>query len=98
MDRQVIIGKAAETAVSYRQENENKMQKKFEEKTSENTDQKTANAEQLINEKFAASKDGMIYLDDADMREILDALKEDRADKDSAEQQPQVGENIDLQV
>ena len=36
-------------------------------------------ARQLVNEKMAASKDGTIYLNDADMRTMIEAVREKNA-------------------
>ena len=55
-------------------------------------------AEQLLREKIADSKDGMIYLYDTDMRAIIEAAKEDNAGKATAKQQAQVGANMDLKA
>ncbi len=55
-------------------------------------------AEQLINEKMAASKDGTISLNDTDFHTIMEAAREDSAGKTPAKEQPQVGANLDLQV
>lgn len=55
-------------------------------------------AEELINEKMAASKDGMIDLDDADIRTIIEAAREDNADKAMVKEQPQIGANLDLKI
>ena len=46
-------------------------------------------AEQLINGKIAASKDGTIYLDDANIRMIMEAAQEDGAGKTVAKDQAQ---------
>ncbi len=53
-------------------------------------------AEQLINGKIAASKDGTIYLDDANIRMIMEAAQEDGAGKTVAKDQAQAGAKLDL--
>ena len=58
----------------------------------------TPNAEQLLNEKLAASKDGIIYLNDTDIRTIIEAAKEDNAGRANTKQQAGVGANLDLKV
>lgn len=55
-------------------------------------------AEQLLEEKMSASKDGTIYLDDADMKTIIEATQEEDAGKTTAKDQPQVGANLDLKI
>ena len=54
-------------------------------------------AEQLINEKMADSKDGTIYLNDTDIRTIIEAAQED-AGKTTEKEQAQVGANLDLKI
>lgn len=65
---------------------------KIEEKSTPNK------AEQLLNEKLAASKDGIIYLNDTDIRTIIEAAKEDNAGRANTKQQAGVGANLDLKV
>ena len=55
-------------------------------------------AEQLLEEKMSASQDGTIYLNDADMKTIIEATKEEDAGKTTIKDQPQVGANLDLQI
>ena len=55
-------------------------------------------AEQLINEKMATSKDGTIYLNDTDMKTIIEAAQEEDAGKTTVKDQPQVGANLDLKI
>lgn len=79
---------------------EKKETAKTEEETGEKAEEKSAydKAEQLINEKVAASKDGIIYLNDTDFRTIVEAAREDQADKTTIKEQPQVGANLDLKI
>lgn len=90
-------------------ENAEKLEEKAEEaKESEKSEEKkvvkedgttTPNkAEQLINEKMAASKDGTIYLNDTDMKTIIEAAQEEDAGKTTVKDQPQVGANLDLKI
>ena len=65
---------------------------KIEEKSTPNK------AEQLLNEKLAASKDGMIYLNDTEIRTIIEAAKEDIAGRVNTKQQAGVGANLDLKA
>jgi len=55
-------------------------------------------AEQLLEEKMAVSKDGTIYLDDTDMKTIIEAAREENAGKPTVKDQPQVGVNLDLKA
>ncbi len=55
-------------------------------------------AEQLLEEKMADSKDGMIYLNDTDIRTIIEAAQEEDAGKTTVKDQPQVGANLDLKI
>ena len=91
-----FIEKSKENAVKKKKE----LQKKLEDKRTEKRVEKTGKAEKLIKEKIAGSKDGRIYMDDADFREIMEAMKEENADKKKADtkKQPAVGANLDLQI
>ncbi len=79
---------------------EEKETAKIEEENGEKAEEKSAydKAEQLINEKVAASKDGMIYLNDTDFRTIIEAAQEDGAGKTTVKEQVQVGANLDLKI
>ena len=55
-------------------------------------------AEQLLEEKMAASKDGTIYLNDTDMKTIIEAAQEEDAGKTVVKDQPQVGADLDLKI
>ncbi len=55
-------------------------------------------AEKLLEEKMAASKDGTIYLNDTDMKTIIEAVQEEDAGKTIVKDQPQVGANLDLKI
>ena len=55
-------------------------------------------AEQLLEEKMAASKDGTIYLNDTDIRTMIEAAQEGDAGKTTVKDQPQVGANLDLKI
>lgn len=71
-----------------------------EEENGEKAEEKSAydKAEQLINEKMDASKDGMLYLDDTDFRTIVEGAREDDTNKMLAKEQAQVGANLDLKI
>ncbi len=79
---------------------EEKEAAKTEEGSGEQAEEASAceKAERLINEKLAASKNGMIYLDDTDIRTIIEAAQEDGAGKTIVKEQTQVGANVDLKI
>ncbi|MCM1387417.1 MAG: DUF6033 family protein [Bacillus sp. (in: Bacteria)] len=81
-----------------RRKNSEKLIEKIKEKVEKETESSYDKAEQLINEKMAASKDGTIYLNDTDMRTIIEAAKGDNAGKANTTQQEQVGTNMDLKA
>ena len=92
--------KAAEKKEKLEETLEEKQAAEAEEVTAEKTEGGSAynKAEQLINEKMAASKDGTIYLSDADMKTIIKASQEEDAGKTTVKDQPQVGANLDLKI
>lgn len=49
-------------------------------------------------EKAADSRDGLVYLYDTDIREIMEAVKEEHIGKADTKKQAQPGANLDLQV
>ena len=71
---------------------------KLIEKTKEKAAEKKEKLEEILEEKISASKDGTIYLNDTDMKTIIEAAKEDNADKANTKQQAGVGANLDLQA
>ncbi len=91
--------KAAETTEKLEETLEKKKEEK-EEVTTEAAEEKSAydKAEQLINEKMAASKDGMIYLNDTEMKTIIEAVQKEEEDKTAVKEQAQVGANLDLKI
>ncbi len=96
-----LIEKTKEKAAEKKEDVEGKNRiKRLEEKETAKTEEKSAydKAEQLINEKVAASKDGIIYLNDTDFRTIIEAAQEDGAGKTTIKEQPQVGANLDLKI
>lgn len=100
--------KLLERAKEKAAEKKEKLEETLEEKKAEKEDAVTAEkaeggsaynkAEQLINEKMAASKDGTIYLNDTDMKTIIEAAQEEEAGKTVVKDQPQVGANLDLKI
>lgn len=97
-----FIEKSREKAAKKKKELQEKLEEKRAEKKEKTfeKEEKNGKAETLIKEKIADSKDGMIYMDDADFREIMEAMKEDNADtsKSNIKGQPTVGTNLDLQI
>lgn len=98
-----LIEKAKEKAAEKKKALKETLEDKKEaEKTGEKIAEKTEDgsaydkAEQLLEEKMAASKDGTIYLDDTDMKTIIEAAREENAGKPTVKDQPQVGVNLDL--
>ncbi len=92
--------KAAERKEKLEETLEEKKAAEAEEVTGEKAEGKSAynKAEQLINEKMAASDDGTIYLNDTDMKTIIEAAREDGAGKTTVKEQAQVGSNLDLKI
>ncbi|MCI9140733.1 hypothetical protein D7X25_20150 [bacterium 1XD42-8] len=100
-----LIKNTKEKATEKKKELEETLQRKKEtEKAGEETAKKTedgsaySRAEQLINGKMAASKDGTIYLNDTDIRTIIEAVQEEDAGKTTVKDQPQIGANLDLKI
>ena len=78
-----------------------KLEETLEEKKAENAEDGTVTpnkAEQLLHEKMDDSKDGTIYLNDTDIRTIIEAAQEEDAGKATVKDQPQVGANLDLKI
>ena len=92
--------KLLERAKEKAAEKKEKLEETLEEKKAEKAGDGSAynKAEQLINEKMAASKDGMIYLNDTDIKTIIEAAQEEEAGKTVVKDQPQVGANLDLKI
>ena len=92
--------KLLERAKEKATEKKEKLEETLEEKKAEKAGDGSAynKAEQLINEKMAASKDGMIYLNDTDMKTIIKAAQEEEAGKTTVKDQSQVGANLDLKI
>ena len=98
-----LIDKTKEKAAEKKEKLEETLEEKKAAKTEETEGKITeksaqAKAEQLVNEKMAASKDGTIYLNDTDIKTMIEATKEDNAGKANTKQQAGVGANLDLQA
>ena len=82
-----------------RKKNSEKLLEKTKEKAAEKKEKLTPNkAQQFLNEKLAASKDGMICLNDTDMWTMMEAEKEDYAGRTNTKRQGGAGANLDLKV
>lgn len=99
-----LIEKTKEKAAEKEEKLEEALEEKKAAETEEGTEEKVQEesaynkAEQLLEEKMAASKDGTIYLNDTDMKTIIEAAKEEEAGKIVVKDQPQVGANLDLKI
>ena len=95
-----LLEKTKEKAAEKKEKLEEKKAENEEKITEEKAEDDSAynKAEQLINEKMAASKDGMIYLNDTDIRTIIEAAQEEDAGKTTVKEPAQVGANLDLKV
>lgn len=102
-----LIEKTKEKAVEKKEE----LQEMLEEKQAAQTEEETAETaekveeksaynkvKEFLEEKLAASKDGMIYLYDTDIKTIIEAAREDNAGKTDTKQQAQAGANLDLRA
>lgn len=92
--------KLLEKSKEKKSEKQEELQEMLEEKKEvENEEKSTDNkATQLLDEKMAASKDGVIYLYDTDIKTIIEAAEEDNTDKANVKEQTWVGANLDIQV
>ena len=100
-----LIERTKEKAAEKREELEETLKGKAEagntgERTVEKASEGSAydKAKLLLEEKMTASKDGTIYLNDTDIRTIIEAAQEERAGKIAVKKQPQVGANLDLKI
>lgn len=74
------IEKSRENTRKKKAELAEKLEEKRAEKKAEKADKQPTKAERLISEKIASSKDGVVYLNDSEFREILKAIREDGMD------------------
>ncbi len=81
-----------------RRENSEKLIEKSKKKAAERKEKSKEIFEENLNEKMAASKDGIIYLNDTDIRTGIEAAQEEDAGKTAVNDQAQVGANLDLKV
>lgn len=88
--------KSSEKSSEKKEELQEKEKKAAEEKTDETSCR--TKAERFLEEKTAASKDGMIYMDNTEFKTLLEAIKEENEEKTNKKQEPQAGANLDLWV
>ncbi len=81
-----------------RRENSEKLIEKSKKKAAERKEKSKEIFEENLNEKMAASKDGIIYLNDTDIRTGMEAAQEEDAGKTAVKDQAQVGVNLDLKI
>ncbi len=74
-----------------RKENSKKLLERSKEKAADR-------AEQLLMDKAENSEDGIIYLNDEDMKTIMETIKEDATEQTADKDTMTVGANLDLQV
>lgn len=86
-----LIEKSKEKSVKRK----NELQEALDEKK---TEEETAKVKKIIDQKIASSPNGMIYLNNTDMKIIIEAAKEDKEGKANGKEQPQAGANLDLKV
>lgn len=81
-------------------ERKEELQETLEEKRAGREEKKTVSEriKQLFDEKTVASEDGMVYLYDTDIRSIMDAVKEEDAEKPAVKEAVKPGTNLDLLV
>lgn len=91
-----LIEKTKEKAKKEKEE----LQEKLDKDSIEKEDEKTASnkVEQLLDEKAAISQDGIIYLNDEDMKTIIEIIKEDGTGRSEQKEKTQVGANLDLRI
>ena len=100
-ERKKISEKLFEKTKEKATERKEKLAETLEEKKTEKAEDGTVTpnkAERLLHEKMADSKGGTVYLNDTDIRTIIEAAQEKDAGKTTVKDQPQVGANLDLKI
>ncbi|MCI9445815.1 MAG: hypothetical protein HFH36_00200 [Lachnospiraceae bacterium] len=92
---QKLIAKSKEKAARQRKE----LQERRDAKRTEKKDERTAfdKVQEILDEKMADSKDGMVYLDDTDFRTLMESAKGGR-DYADGRGQAEAGTVVDLQL
>ena len=95
-----LLEKTKEKAAEKKEKLEEKKAENEEEVTEEKSENEPAysKVEQLLEKKIAVSKDGAIYLNDTDIRTIIEAVQEEDAGKTTVKEPAQVGANLDLKI
>lgn len=93
---QKLIAKTKESAAKRKKELQEALREKRNKKADKNT--VPSRAAQFLEEKMAASKDGMVYLYDTDLRTLMEAAREESTDKTDGKAQAEAGANLDIQV
>ena len=95
-----LLEKTKEKVAEKKEKLEEKKAENEEEVTEEKSEDEPAysKVEQLLEEKIAVSKDGVIYLNDTDIRTIIEAVQEEDAGKTTVKEPAQVGVNLDLKI
>lgn len=93
--------KAAEKAEELEEKiNEKQLEEKEDAKAEEKSAEKSdySKAEKLLAEKVSSSKDGAVYMNDEEFKEIIEAVKEDKEGVTDTKAQPQAGANLDIRI
>lgn len=91
-----LIEKTREKATEKKEELQEELEDRQAQKAEK--DKVTNKAEQLIEDKLAHSKDGLVYLNDEEMKAILEAIKEDEKEQIVAKGQMAIGANLDVRI
>lgn len=93
---QKLVAKTKENAAKRKKELQKTLREKRVKKTDKNANSsKTA---QFLEEKIAASKEGVVYLYDTDLRTLMESAREDRTGENDNKQQAEAGANLDLRA
>lgn len=100
-----LLEKQKEKAAEKAEELEEKInEKQLEEKENAKAEEKSAEksdyskAEKLLAEKVLSSKDGTVYMNDEEFKEIIEVVKEDKEGSTDTKAQPQAGANLDIRI
>lgn len=97
--RENVAEKKEELQEQLEEKKTEKLEQTKKEESEGKAEEKTlTKAESFLDEKIANFEDGMIYIDDAEFKTILEAIKEEDAGKIEKKEQTAVGANLDLKV
>lgn len=89
--------KAAEKAEELEEKiNEKQLEEKEDAKAEEKSDY--SKAENILEEKISSSKDGTVYMNDEEFKEIIEAVKEDKEGNTDTKAQLRAGANLDIRI